>query len=126
MGKDQVIRPARTRRPAVNGRYTVHRTYAWQVIRRQFRDACMHRALPCHICRLPIDYALPSQHPHAFEVDHARSVAEYPHLAYEWNNLRPSHSKCNRTRPKGKASDHPSHTSSHAPHTPHVWVRPTW
>jgi hypothetical protein len=125
MGKDQVVRPRR-RRPAANAKYTVHRTYTWQVIRRQFREACMYRALPCHICGMPIDYSLPSQLPEAFEVDHRYSVAEYPDLAYSWNNLRPSHSRCNRSRPKGSASDPPRSNGSHAPHIGSAWVRPTW
>ena len=52
MGKDQVVRPRR-RRPAANGKYTVHRTYTWQVIDdRSTRMTLRNRGEPAGFAKL--------------------------------------------------------------------------
>lgn len=108
--KDQTVKPARRRRvgsPPV----AVARTYQWQRLRRHFRAHCEQSNLPCWRCGAPIDYHAGAYQPLAFEADHAQPVSSHPRLAYEWSNLRPSHSRCNlaaRDEEQG------------------VWVRPTW
>ncbi|ADG97643.1 conserved hypothetical protein [Segniliparus rotundus DSM 44985] len=53
---------------------------------------------PCWICRQPIDYNAPPEHPDSFQADHAYPRATHPHLAFDYQNLRASHARCNQTR----------------------------
>lgn len=65
---------------------------------RRFKAACQEQGQPCWLCHQPIDYGAPPQTSDAFEPDHVvpRSVA--PELALDWDNLRPAHCSCNRSR----------------------------
>ena len=90
-------------------RPTGHR---WRTIKDRFKADSRSRRACCHICRQPIDYDAPPQHPLAFEADHYHPVANRPDLAYTYGNLRASHSKCNRAR-----QANPIDTS---------WAKPTW
>jgi hypothetical protein len=67
-------------------------------VKRDFRARCQAAGAPCWICRQPIDYAAKPQTPNAFEPDHYWPVKTHQHLAYDPGNLRPSHSRCNRSR----------------------------
>lgn len=64
------------------------------------------RNAPCWICGGPIDYSASNDprsktySPWAWEPDHVKDVALYPELAEDLANVAPSHSKCNRRRPK--------------------------
>lgn len=68
--------------------------HRWRINRENLK---MQR-LPCWICRQPIDYEAPANHPESFEPDHYYPLSTHPQLANDPGNLRPSHSKCNRSR----------------------------
>ncbi|MHA4848780.1 HNH endonuclease [Rhodococcus sp. MSC1_016] len=68
--------------------------HRWRTIRNNLK---MQRN-PCWICKQPIDYDAPANHPEAFEPDHYYPVSTHPHLANDPGNLRASHSECNRKR----------------------------
>jgi len=89
-------------------RPTGHR---WRSVKGRFRSDCRRSGQRCHLCRQPIDYTLPAQHPDAFEADHLQPVALRPDLAYTYSNLRPSHSRCNRARQADAVRE---------------WVAPAW
>ena len=67
-------------------------------LEREHKARCRAANLPCHLCRQPIDYDAPPNHPRAFESDHVKPVATHPHLAYVMSNLAPSCRACNRSR----------------------------
>jgi 5-methylcytosine-specific restriction endonuclease McrA len=90
-------------------RPTGHR---WRTLKARFKADSRGRRAVCHRCRQAIDYDAPGQHPESFEADHYHPVATHPHLAYAYANLRPSHSKCNRSR-GAKAAEQ-------------AWVQPDW
>lgn len=46
----------------------------------------------------PIDYDAPANAAESYEADHFHSVSTHPQLANDPENLRPSHSGCNRSR----------------------------
>lgn len=77
------------------------RTRRYKQLREQFRTQCEFAQLPCWIDGRPIDYALPHEHPEAFNLDHAISVAQRPDLAEDPANFRPSHRRCNEARGAG-------------------------
>jgi 5-methylcytosine-specific restriction endonuclease McrA len=54
--------------------------------------------LVCWICKEPIDYDAPANHPNAFEADHVIPRSKDMTLAEERANLAPSHCRCNRSR----------------------------
>jgi 5-methylcytosine-specific restriction endonuclease McrA len=56
------------------------------------------RRQPCWLCRQPIDYALPSEHPDSFSADHVLPVATHPELALVYSNLDAAHLDCNKRR----------------------------
>ncbi len=77
----------------------------WRTLRNRFKDHCQRVGARCHWCVLrgdsemaTIDYNAPANSPYAFEADHVQPVDTHPHLAYEWANLVPSHSRCNRQK----------------------------
>jgi hypothetical protein len=79
--------------------------WQWQQLRARFKAHCKQRNLLCHICvergdieHARIDYDAEPLRPLAFEADHVRPWETHEHLRYEWNNLAPSHSRCNRQR----------------------------
>ena len=97
--------------------------YQWRQLREKFLGVCQRSNALCHICvergdieHAAIDYYAKPQSPLAFEADHLKPVAIYPHLRYEWANLAASHSRCNRQR---------SGTQAAQPQ-PVVWVKPDW
>lgn len=67
-------------------------------------DGTVEVGARCWICGEPIDYAAKAGQPWAWEPDHYIPVDERPDLQYDLANIRPSHSKCNRSRGKGKRS----------------------
>jgi hypothetical protein len=74
-----------------------------------------------------IDYRAKPQSPNAFEADHKKSWVLFPHLRYEWNNLGPSHSRCNRQRQAGfnKRVDTSIDVTNPVGTKP-VWIKPSW
>lgn len=84
-----------------------------RMLKREFRARCQAARLPCWICRAPIDYHARPQSPNAFEPDHYHPVRTRRELGYDMSNLRPSHSRCNRSR----QADPPPTTR---------WVRANW
>lgn len=91
-------------------RPTGHR---WRRLKDRFKQDCRNRRAVCYLCRNPIDYDLVGQSRWAFEADHYHPVHTHPHMAYDYTNLRPSHSCCNRAH-GAKAKD----TTR--------WVTPAW
>ena len=77
--------------------------------RERVRPACYRRdaavQAPCWICGQPIDYTAAPGTPDAWEPDHYYSPDDYPELAEDMTNIRPSHSSCNRSRHKGEKDD---------------------
>lgn len=71
---------------------------AYKELIREFRSECEDLHAECWLCFEPINYSLPSGHPESFSADHAKTVADYPELAMDWLNLRPSHLVCNQQR----------------------------
>jgi hypothetical protein len=60
----------------------------WKRLRAAFRAECRRQQARCWLCSQPIDYALPSDDPNSFSVDHVETVAARPELAETWANLR--------------------------------------
>jgi hypothetical protein len=52
---------------------------------------------PCHICGMPIDYALPPGHPMSFEVDELVPV-RHDGDPLDYGNVDAAHRYCNRQR----------------------------
>ena len=98
----------------------IHSRHQWARLRDRFRDHCRRTNALCHLCvqrgdveHAVIDYAT-ARSPWSFEADHLKSVDAYPHLAFEWSNLRASHARCNRQKgPKAVVIEH-------------EWVEPDW
>lgn len=67
----------------------------------------------CLLDGVPIDYRS-SGMPDSFEADHKTPRSVRPDLWLEWNNLRASHLRCNRSRQAKDVGPQ------------HVWVRPTF
>lgn len=55
------------------------------------------RRQPCARCGQRIDYALPPDHPQAFNAGHIKAWANYPHLREDPANLQPEHAKCGKS-----------------------------
>lgn len=55
----------------------------------------------CWLCRQPIDYDLPSEHPESFSADHILPASTHPHLALIYSNLDAAHLDCNKRRQAG-------------------------
>jgi 5-methylcytosine-specific restriction endonuclease McrA len=91
-------------------RPTGHR---WRTLKERFKQDCRNRRAVCVHCRQPIDYDIAGQSAWAFEADHKDPVATHPWRAYDYTNLQPSHSKCNRVR-----RDRPNANQD--------WVTPSW
>jgi len=60
---------------------------------------------PCGICGQPIDYALESEHPDSFTVDHIMPWLLNPERRTDPGNLRAAHRRCNSA--KGMRNDKP-------------------
>jgi|SRR5271163_83689 len=82
-------------------RPTGHR---WRRLKERFKADCRNRLAVCWRCRQVIDYDAPPQAPWGFEADHYHPCSSHAWLAYDYTNLRPAHSKCNRSR-GAKADD---------------------
>lgn len=74
------------------------RTGNYKRIRELFRADCERLNMVCWICRKPILYDLPANHPEAFHADHRQPRSLRPDLAEEISNLAPAHADCNRRR----------------------------
>jgi 5-methylcytosine-specific restriction endonuclease McrA len=98
----------------------IHSRHQWVKLRREFKEHCRRTNARCRWCIARGDIELAAidytavRSPYSFEADHIRPVDSYPHLAFEWSNLAPSHARCNRQKGAKDAA------------TPHVWVRPDW
>lgn len=77
----------------------------WVRVRQQALYRDMKKNARCWICGQEIDYRAPAGTPDAWEPDHFFPVVDYPELANDITNLRPSHSSCNRSRKKSDISD---------------------
>ena len=78
------------------------RASGWKRIRKMTWDRDRKNNAPCHICGQPINYLLePSSAPEAYEPDHIIPVAKNPELELDLNNIKASHTRCNRTRGDG-------------------------
>ena len=78
-------------------------TRAWTKLAKEFKSYHEELHSVCWLCRQPINYQAPGHHPDSFEADHFLPRNDYPELALEWDNLRPSHCSCNRSRGKRDA-----------------------
>ena len=75
------------------------RSTRWPYVRKMAWDRDRKNRAICHICRQPIDYTLkPSSAPEAWEPDHVLPVSKYPELELDLNNIKASHTRCNRSR----------------------------
>ncbi|WP_158170965.1 HNH endonuclease [Rhodococcus sp. JT-3] len=72
--------------------------HRWRKIRANHRAMCQARNAPCWLCGQQIDYDAPANAAESYEADHFHSVSTHPQLANDPENLRPSHSGCNRSR----------------------------
>lgn len=61
----------------------------------------------CWIDGQPIDMSLPHNHRMSWTLDHVLSRRDYPHLAYEFSNLRPAHRACNSSKKAGPPPQRP-------------------
>lgn len=53
----------------------------------------------CGICgQATIDWDGERNEPDSFELDHERAVAFFPELEFVESNVRPAHSRCNRSK----------------------------
>lgn len=94
------------RHPGGLSAYVGRSTRRYKTLRKAFRHECANEeqpdgtiGRPCWLCGKPIDYSLPdNQHPDAFNLDHAYTVAEHPELAEDPANFRASHKDCNELR----------------------------
>ena len=76
-------------------------TQRWRRLRRKLYERDRRADAPCWICGLPIDYRARTGSPRSWEPDHVRPVAQFPELAFDEANIRPSHCACNRARGQG-------------------------
>lgn len=79
---------------AIEGRWSTK----YRRERKRFRAKCEAVKAPCHLCGQGIDYTIPSGDPNAWECDHFYPVEDYPELAEDPANFRPSHKDCNGSR----------------------------
>jgi hypothetical protein len=96
------------------GRNDVRHSGAYKQLRQRFYEACRAADAVCWQCRQRIDYSAATRTADSFEADHLVSVKAAPALALVWDNLRPSHSKCNQARRDDK------------PVAQEEWVQPNW
>lgn len=79
-----------------------HRRY--RKLRAEFFEACRSEDAPCWICGQLVDYAADlndRRNRSRWQLDHFYPVADYPDLAFDWDNFRASHAGCNQRRGKG-------------------------
>lgn len=95
--------------------------YRWDQLKAAFKANCRTTGAKCWLCILrgdvehaDIDYSAPPQSSNAFEADHYYPWDSFPHLRYQWSNLRASHARCNRQR------------RNDMPGPPQAWVKPDW
>lgn len=80
------------------------RASQWPKVARMCKERDEKSQAKCWICGGTIDYNAsnnPSNSrysPDAYEPDHVLSVAEYPELELDMDNIKASHSSCNRSR----------------------------
>ncbi len=78
-------------------------TRSWRTLAADFKQHHQELSSVCWLCRQPINYEAPGHHPDSFEPDHFLPRNDYPELTLEWDNLRPAHCSCNRSRGKKDA-----------------------
>jgi hypothetical protein len=98
----------------------------WEKVARQFKADCRMSNARCWLClnrgdheMAGIDYDAPRHSPHGFEADHKKPWISHPHLRYSRENLRASHTRCNRARRE-------SGESLNSEAVQHEWVKPDW
>ena len=74
-------------------------------LRRKYRKQFIAMQLPCHICKQPIDYSIPStpNEPWGFVIDEVKPVSLWRKFNYsspeaaaqDFSNLAPAHRRCN-------------------------------
>jgi 5-methylcytosine-specific restriction endonuclease McrA len=103
----------------------VHKTgdRKWQELAARFRAHCKRHKQACWLCTEPINYELRTG-PWCFEADHAKPRKLFPHLMFEWSNLRPSHRRCNRARGCKPIDD--GMDNANVVGGQQDWVKPTW
>jgi hypothetical protein len=103
----------RPKRAATGRTADVRHSGPYKQLRERFYEECRARNALCWRCRQPINYRAAMRTADSFEADHYHSVATHPQLALSWDNLRPSHARCNQARRDDKpAADE--------------WVQPNW
>lgn len=91
-----------TARPALNSMeegindMARENTGKWKNLRRSFLDSLTDNT--CHLCYKPVDLSLSGSVAQGPQVDHIKSVHEYPHLQYDLSNLALSHKVCNQRK----------------------------
>ena len=79
-----------------------HRSPRWKYVRKMAWDRDRQARAVCHICGERIDYSLkPSSAPLAWEPDHILPFSKAPELELDLNNIKASHTRCNRQRGAG-------------------------
>lgn len=71
----------------------------WRTVRAQAFERDRAADARCWICGRPINYAGdPRTDPWAWQPDHYYPVRDFPELANDITNIRPSHARCNNER----------------------------
>lgn len=111
---------------------TGRRDYRWEKLAIKYKAWCRTRNALCHLCvargdieHARIDYRAKRFDPNAFETDHKKSWHQYPQLRYEWANLAPAHSRCNRQR-RNDALSTPRVDNLNPVGAQQVWIKPDW
>lgn len=79
------------------------RSAAARAFRAEMKAHWQDRNQACGICgQNTIDWAGQPNAPESFELDHIKPVISFPELEADPNNVRPSHSRCNRGKGAGK------------------------
>lgn len=73
-------------------------TRANKKLRQQLRQQHAENNTPCYLCGQPIDYTAPPHTPNACDLDHIHPTSTHPHLENDPNNIKPTHTNCNRAR----------------------------
>lgn len=94
---------------------------AWRALKRKFKSYSKIHHAPCWLAEhgmclldgVPIDYSRTGM-PDSYETDHKIPRSVRPDMWLDWNNLRASHQRCNRSRQAKDVGPQ------------HVWVRPAF
>lgn len=66
-------------------------TNRWRKLRAAIVASALANNSPCGLCGVPLGYG------DRIDVDHRVPLSVAPHLAFDPANLRPTHSRCNRS-----------------------------